>query len=224
MKHERVKGTVLSARIIPQVQKELAESLKLRDDQKSLLVFTSDADDIAYISIDEATKMSDVEVVYGESTWAGSANMNTDLAGDAILMLAGPDPAEVKTALETIEGVHNGDDVHFIDVSDHEDGCLIYLTYCIARTGSYLSKLYGIEEGEPMAYCVAPPMENVYAADLAGKAANVRLIDLEVGPSPTNFGAAFFTGSQSACQAACNAYAQAVEEVSACHVQGVDYA
>ena len=73
MKNEIIKGHVLSARVIPQVNRSLADELKLRADQKSLLIFTADADDIAYIAADYATKMCDVEVVYGESMFAGAA-------------------------------------------------------------------------------------------------------------------------------------------------------
>ena len=52
------------ARVVPGV--ELAES-GLRDDQRSLALVTCDIDDSLYVSLDEATKMADVEVVYAHS-------------------------------------------------------------------------------------------------------------------------------------------------------------
>ena len=217
MKNEIIKGHVLSARVIPQVNRSLADELKLRADQKSLLIFTADADDIAYIAADYATKMCDVEVVYGESMFAGAANANTALAGDCIIMLAGPNPDEVRNALKFIEEVHEGDDVHFVACNDAND--IIYLSYCVSRTGSYLSKLKGIPEGDPLAYCVGAPMESVFGTDAAMKAADVKMVAFYGPPTNTNFSGAMFTGSQSACQAACNAYADAIQSVADCPIK-----
>jgi len=216
MKNDLIKGHILSARIITHVSEAVTETLNLRPDQRSLLVFTADADDIAYIAADYATKMCSVEVVYGESMYAGAANANTALAGDCIIVLAGPNPAEVKNALGFIQEVHEGDDVHFVSCNDEDS--IFYLSYCVSRTGSYLSQLNGIPEGNALAYCVAPPLENLFAMDAAAKAADVQLVTYVVGPSNTNFGAAIFTGSQSACKSACHAYEEAVRSVADCHI------
>ena len=47
------------------------------------------------------------------------------------------------------------------------------------------------------------------------KAADVTIVALYNPPSETNFGGGLLTGSQSACKAACNAFAEAVEAVAA---------
>ena len=53
------------------------------------------------------------------------------------------------------------------------------------------------------------------ALDAAMKAADVKLQKLYAPPSETNFGGGLLSGSQSACEAACAAFARAVAEVAA---------
>ena len=55
----------------------------------------------------------------------------------------------------------------------------------------------------------------MYAMDAALKAADVKLCKLYAPPSETNFGGGMLSGTQSACDAACAAFAQAVAEVAA---------
>ena len=61
-------GTPLAVRLIPQVDRNFAEQLKLRDDQRSIGLLSVDNDDATYVAIDEATKMANVEVVYARSS------------------------------------------------------------------------------------------------------------------------------------------------------------
>ena len=58
-------------------------------------------------------------------------------------------------------------------------------------------------------------LEALYAMDAALKAAEVRLCKLYAPPSETNFGGGLLTGTHSACDAACAAFAAAVTEVAA---------
>jgi ethanolamine utilization protein EutL len=55
----------------------------------------------------------------------------------------------------------------------------------------------------------------MYAMDAALKTADVTLCKLYSPPSETNFGGGLLSGSRSACEAACAAFAQAVAEVAA---------
>ncbi|MEK7809325.1 MAG: BMC domain-containing protein, partial [Chloroflexota bacterium] len=89
----------LAVRLITQVDPKLAEQLQLKPEQKSLGLLTADNDDATYVSIDEATKMADVEVVYAKSFYAGAKHSSGLLSGEIIAMLAGPDPAEVRAGL-----------------------------------------------------------------------------------------------------------------------------
>lgn len=104
-------------------------------------------------------------------------------------------------------------EAHFVSAND--DDSIPYYAHCISRTGSYLSSTNGIKEGEALAYLIAPPLEAMYALDAAIKAADVTIVALYNPPSETNFGGGLLTGSQSACKAACNAFAEAVEAVAA---------
>ena len=65
-----------------------------------------------------------------------------------------------------------------------------------------------------MAYLVAPPIEATIALDAALKAADVRAVKIFPPPTETNFSAAWLSGSLPACQAAAEAYAEAVVMVA----------
>ena len=211
MKRDTLKANVLAAKIIPNASPEMLKDLDIPADYKSLALITADSDDVTYTALDEATKKADVVVVYAKSCYAGAANANTALAGEIIGILAGPNPAEVKSGLDAaIDYIEN--EAHFISANDEDSIC--YFAHCISRTGSYLSKGAGIEEGEALAYLIAPPLEAMYAVDAALKAADVKLCVLYAPPSETNFGGALLTGSQSACKSACDAFAAAVEFVA----------
>lgn len=211
MKRDPIKADVLATKIIPHVSPDMAKELNLAPDQKSIALITSNCDDVTYTALDEATKKADVKVVYAKSFYGGADNANTKLAGEIIGILAGPNPAEVRSGLDAcVDIIENV--AHFI--SANEDNTIVYYAHCISRTGSYLSQGAGIPEGEALAYLIAPPLEAMYAVDAALKAADVQMCVLYAPPSETNFGGALLTGSQSACKAACEAFAQAVEYVA----------
>lgn len=211
MKRDPVRASVLATKIISNVSPDLAKELKLAPDQKSIALITADCDDVTYTALDEATKKAVVSVVYAKSFYGGAANANTKLAGEVIGILAGPNPAEVKSGLEAVIDTIERD-AYFI--SANEDDSIAYYAHCISRTGTYLSESAGIKEGEALAYLIAPPLEAMYGVDAALKAADVTLCVLYAPPSETNFGGALLTGSQSACKAACEAFAAAVEFVA----------
>ena len=207
MKGDPLKATLLSVKIIPNVNPEMAASLNLSPEQRSLGIITADSDDVTYTALDEATKKADVAVVYAKSFYAGAANANTKLAGEVIGILAGPNPAEVRSGLNAVaDFIEN--DAWF--VSANEENTSPYYAHCVSRTGSYLSKVAGVNEGDAIAYLIAPPLEAMYALDAALKAADVKLAAFYGPPSESNFGGGLLTGSQSACKAACDAFAQAV--------------
>lgn len=211
MKNDKLRPTILSVRLISNVSDDLAKKLELKDEHKSIGIITSDIDDVTYTGLDEATKASDVEVVYARSMYAGSANASTKLAGEVIGILAGPSPAEVRSGLQAcITFMEN--DAYF--VSANEDDSIVYYAHTVSRTGSYLSKMAGIEEGNAIAYLIAPPLEAIYGLDAALKAADVKLCEFYGPPSETNFGGGLLTGSQSACYAACGAFSEAVRSVA----------
>lgn len=206
-----IKAEILAVKFIPNVAKDLSESMKLRPEQRSIGMFTCNIDDVGYTAIDEATKKADVEVVYARSFYAGAAHASGPLSGEFIGILAGPDPAEVKAGLEAATQLINEE--AFFYAADPE-GEIAFYAYTISRTGTYLSQVAGIPAGEPLAYLIAPPLESVYGVDAALKAAEVKMGVWYGPPGETNFGGALLTGSQSACKAACEAFRDTVVGVA----------
>jgi ethanolamine utilization protein EutL len=211
MRNDRLKASILSMKLIPNVDSDLAAQFNLPAGCKSIGIFTADCDDVAYTAMDDATKKADIKVVYAKSFYGGAANANSKLAGEVIGIISGPTPAEVKSGLNAI--------VDFMEseagfISANEDDSIAYYAHCVSRSGSYLSEVAGIAEGQAIAYCIAPPIEAMYALDAALKAADVKMAAFFGPPSETNFGGALLTGSQSACKAACDAFADAVQFVA----------
>jgi len=206
-----IKADILAVKMIPNVSSNLAESLKLRPDQRSIGMLTCTIDDAGYTAIDEATKKAVVEVVYARSFYAGAAHASGPLSGEFIGIIAGPSPAEVRSGLEA--AIVTLEEEAFFYTAD-EEGKIAFYPHVISRTGSYLSGLAGIAEGEPLAYLIAPPIESVFAVDAALKAADVEMKQWFGPPSETNFGGALLTGTQSACKAAADAFKEAVLSVA----------
>lgn len=211
MKNQRLGANVLSVQIIPNVDAGLATQLGLTSAQRSLGIITADCDDVTYVALDEATKTAEVDVVYAKSFYGGAGNASTKLAGEVIGILAGPSPAEITSGLETAVHVIT-EEASFI--SANEDGSIPYFAHVISRSGRFLSKSAETNEGEAIAYLIAPPCEAMVGLDAALKAADVRLCVFYGPPSETNFGGGLLTGSQSACKAACTAFAQAIQNVA----------
>lgn len=211
MKNDKLRATILSMKLISNVSDDLVSVLHLLPRHKSLGLITADMDDVTYTALDEATKDSDVDVVYAKSMYAGAANASTKLAGEVLGIIAGPSPAEVRSGLSSIR---NFMEQGACFISANEDDSIVYYAHTVSRTGSYLSKVANIPEGEALAYLIAPPLEAIYGLDAALKAADVRMAAFYEPPSETNFGGGLLTGSQSACHAACAAFAQAVRHVA----------
>ena len=199
---------VLSVRYLTSAVPALARELGAPEGYPCLAMITTDSDDPTYIALDEATKKANVRVCYGASFYAGAANASTPNAGEVIGILAGPTPGEVRSGMEAVLSMLER-------VGFEEYGGVPFLAYTVSRSGVFLAKEANVAEGTALAYLIAPPLESMYAMDAALKAADVKLCKLYNPPSPTNFGGGLLSGSQSACDAACAAFRQAVMEVAA---------
>ena len=199
---------VLAVRYLASATPALSKALGAPKGYPCLGILTADSDDPTYIALDEATKAADVKVCYTHSFYAGAANASTPHAGEVIGILAGPTPGAVRSGMEAALSALER-------IGFEQAGEVPYLAYTVSRTGSFLAKEAGVEEGTALAYLIAPPLESMYAMDAALKAADVKLCKLYAPPSETNFGGGLLSGSQSACQAACDAFAAAVKEVAA---------
>jgi ethanolamine utilization protein EutL len=208
---KRIPAFALASRIIPNVDNGLREQLQVPPHIKSLALVTSTSDDVGYTALDEATKMAEVEVIYAKSFYAGAAHSSGPLSGEFIGILGGRTPSEVKSGLEVaIQMINGGPAFYAVD----EEGNHAYYAHTISRTGTYLSKMAGIKQGEPLAYLIAPPLEAMVGLDAALKAADVRICMLYGPPTETNFGGGLLTGSQSACTAAAEAFAETVRKIA----------
>ena len=199
---------VLAVRYLASATPALSKALGAPKGYPCLGILTADSDDPTYIALDEATKAADVKVCYTHSFYAGAANASTPHAGEVIGILAGPTPGAVRSGMEAALSALER-------IGFEQAGEVPYLAYTVSRTGSFLAKEAGVEEGTALAYLIAPPLESMYAMDAALKAADVKLCKLYAPPSETNFGGGLLSGTQSACSAACAAFAEAVAEVAA---------
>lgn len=211
MRGDRLKTTVLSVQIIPNADKALLDSLNAPKDVHSLGIVTTDCDDVSYAALDEATKKANCCVVYARSMYAGSSNASTALAGEFIGILGAPDPAEVTSGVNAAVSYIENDAAFY---SANNDDSIAYFAHCISRTGSYLSEQAGVAEGTSMAYLIAPPSEAICGIDDALKIAEVELRVFYGPPSETNFAGALLTGEQSACKAACEAFADRICKIA----------
>ena len=198
---------ILAVRFLANASSELARSLGAPEGYTSLGLITTDCDDATYIALDEATKAAEVKVSYGRSFYAGAANASTPYAGEVMGVLAGATPGAVKSGMDAVISALNR--IGFSQVGD-----VPYLAHTVSSVGSFLSSEAGVPEGSAVAYLIAPPLESMYAMDAALKAADVKLCKLYQPPSETNFGGGLLRGNQSACDAACQAFAAAVAEVA----------
>ena len=198
---------ILAVRYLANASPALAEGLGAPRGYRCLGILTTDSDDATYIALDAATKAAEVQVCYGRSFYAGAANASTPNAGEVIGILAGATPGAVKSGMEAAVSALSR--VGFKEVNG-----VPFLAHTVSSVGSYLAKEAGVRQGSAIAYLIAPPLESMYALDGALKAADVKLCKLYGPPSETNFGGALLSGTQSACDAACAAFADAVEEVA----------
>ena len=199
---------ILAVRYLANASPALAKALGAPAGYQCLGMLTTDSDDATYIALDAATKAAEVQVCYGRSFYAGAANASTPNAGEVIGVLAGATPGAVKSGMEAAVAALSR--VGFEEVSG-----VPYLAHTVSSVGSYLAREAGVRQGSAIAYLIAPPLESMYALDAALKAADVKLCKLYSPPSETNFGGGLLSGTQSACDAACAAFADAVAEVAA---------
>lgn len=203
-----VRPRVLATRFIPQAPPDLIASYGLDPERHLALgLITCDQDDSLYVALDEATKQAPVEVVFGQSFWAGSAHASGPFSGECLGIVAAPSPADVREGLAACVRCLEQDACFY---SADAAGKLLVFPHVVASIGRYLAAESGLPEGSPLAYLIAPPLEAVIGLDAALKAAEVRLVKNFAPPSPTNFAGGYLTGSLEQCEAAAVAFAETI--------------
>jgi ethanolamine utilization protein EutL len=198
---------VLAVRTIPNVAGQLAEALELEEGQVALGFLTVDQDDPCYVAVDEATKMAAVEVVYAASFYAGGRYPSGPTSGETIAILAAGQVAEVEAGLNAA--------ITYLESqvsyrSADSEGRRPYFVHLIARSGTHLAERAGVAPGTALGYLKATPLEATYALDQALKAAAVDVVEWMGPPTRTNMAGALVTGTEADCQAACEAFEEAV--------------
>lgn len=212
MKNDKIYPEILSLVRISQVTEALKEALHLSANHTSCAIMTATIDDFVFLALDEATKKADVDVTYTGSFYGGNPNSSSKLQGEGIGIFAGESVSSVQAAIDAIREFDESRQVYA--VSCNEDDSITYLTYTVARVGSYFADTMNIPLGCSMAYLVGPPVESVYAADAADKASNAKMVKFYTPPTETNCSGAIFIGSQSECEICCEAFGLAVQEVA----------
>lgn len=202
-----IKVKVLSVQFIPNAAQDLCDGLKIPKHHHALALLTTDSDDVTFIALDEATKAAEVEVSYARSFYAGADNATTPNAGEVIGILSAATPTAAKSGMDAALSA-------FEHIGFETAKGVPYLAYTVSSCGSFLAAQANVKIGAPLAYLIAPPAESIVGLDAALKASDVRLCKLYAPPSETNFGGGLLTGTQSACVAACNAFADAIEQVA----------
>ena len=210
---EAIVPRVLSVRRLPAADPALLRAYGADPARHtSLGLVTVDQDDPTYVALDEATKHARVDVVFAKSFYAGSAHGSGRLSGEILGVLAAADPDEIEHGLTAFLRCLAHDSCFY---AADEKASVTVFPHVIASLGHYLSAQAGLAPGESMAYLVAPPIEATVGLDHALKSADVRAVKVFPPPTETNFAAAWLTGSLTACQAAAEAYAEAVVRVAA---------
>lgn len=198
---------VLAVKYLANASAALCRELGAPEGAPSLGLLTTDCDDATYIALDAATKAAEVEVAYGRSFYAGAGNASTPYAGEVIGILVGQTPGAVRSGMAAALA-------ELTRVGFQEVNGVPFLAHTVSSVGTFLAREAGVSPGTAIAYLIAPPLEGMYAMDAALKAADVELRKLYAPPSETNFGGGLLSGTQSACDAACAAFAEGVAEVA----------
>jgi ethanolamine utilization protein EutL len=89
-----------------------------------------------------------------------------------------------------------------------------FFPHVVSSVGQYLSKIAGVPVGSALSYLIACPMEAMIGLDAAMKAARVELAKFYGPPTETNFAGALLSGTQTECEHAARAFAEAVIQVT----------
>ncbi len=209
---EAIAPQLLSVRRIAHAPEALLRAYGADPEQHHSLAFvTCDQDDSLYVALDEATKHAGVDVVFAKSFYAGAAHASGPLSGEILGVLAAENPDEIEAGLVALRRCIEHDACFY---AADAKGEIAVFPHVIASLGHYLSAQSGLAVGESMAYLVAPPVEAGIGLDAALKAADVRPVAIAVPPSETNFSSAWLSGDLVACEAAAEAFAEAVVNVA----------
>lgn len=208
MKISPLKPKLLSKQMIKQITPALAKQYGVQNSEHvSLGLVTCDMDDALYVALDEATKYSNIEVVYAKSFYAGSGHASGPISGEAIGVISAAHPEHIFEGLKNLEKCLI-EKAHFFTVEP--DKKTNFFPHVVSSVGYYLSKVANVPVGSSLAYLIACPMEAMMGLDVAMKAARVELAKFYGPPTETNFGGALLSGELTECEHAALAFTEEV--------------
>lgn len=203
MKTIPVKTHILSQKIIPHINPELAKVYHVPEEHRSIGFFSTDNDDVAYLAADDATKKADIRILHAQTLYGGQTCSWSKYGGSVFVLFSGPKVQDVKSGMAYINDYVENRSV--LCNFDGDDGTAFYAD-CVPRVGKYYQELYQIPEGMAYAYLVGGPIETNYALDKALKASDTKIANYWYPPSHANSSGAVLYGTESACRSAVNAF------------------
>jgi len=205
---EPIKPKITSVRKIPYINQFLAHELEINTNHISAGLITTTQQHSLIVSLDEATKESDAEVIFRNGYYAGISP--SSVSGEAMGIFSGENPTVIDNALKAT--IHYLEEKAFYYYAD-ENNKIKFFPHVIGSIGRFLSRETGLEEGESIAYLIAPPIEAVIAFDYALKNSDTKLVKFFKPPTITNMAGGYLTGSLSDCQAAAEAFGEKIIEM-----------
>lgn len=205
---KRVNSRVTMQKVIPNVNKEYRSLWEFPEEHQSIGLISCDVEDVMCFALDDASKKARIQVVHVETVYGGAAYSWSPYGGEITAVISGPKVEDVRNGLMYIRDyIENKCGVYVID----DDESMSYYVDHMAKVGKYNQDRLGLPANASLAYLVATPIEATYALDKALKASDTKIVEFFHAPSRVNTGGALLSGSESACKAAVEAFASAVE-------------
>lgn len=204
----RVQSKVTMQKVVPHVTDRYRKLWEIPETHRSVGFIACDNEDVMWLALDDATKKAKIEIVHAETVYGGVDYSWSRYGGEITAVLSGENVSDVQNGLRyTKEYIENKAAIYMLD----EEGTLGYYEDWIPRAGRYYQKKLGIAEGTSLAYLVSTPVESTYALDKALKASQTKIAEMFYPPTRVNTGGGVLVGTESACRAAVQTFAEAVE-------------
>ncbi len=205
---ERIDAHVTMQKVVPNVNTLYRGLWDFPEEHQSVGFISCDVEDVMYFALDDASKKARINIVHVETVYGGAQYSWSKYGGEITAIISGPKVEDVRNGLMYIKDyIENKCGVYVID----GDESMAYYIDLMPKVGKYNQKRLGIPEDSALAYLVATPIEATYALDKAMKASNTKIAEFFHAPSRVNTGGALLYGTESACKAAVEAFADAVE-------------
>ncbi|MDO4977915.1 MAG: ethanolamine utilization microcompartment protein EutL [Eubacteriales bacterium] len=205
---KRVDAHVNMQKIVPNVNALYRGLWDFPEDHESVGFISCDVEDVMYFALDDATKKARIHVVHVETVYGGVEKAWSRYGGEITAIISGPKVEDVRNGLMYIKDyIENKCGVYVIN----DDPSTAFYVDLMPRIGKWNQERLGLPANSALAYLVATPIEATYALDKALKASNTKIVEFFDAPSRVNTGGALLAGSESACKAAVEAFADAVE-------------